>query len=283
MKFENKKYGEERALYGIKDSTVIGCRFEGEEDGESALKECQNIEVEDCFFDLRYPFWHVTDANVKSIEMTEKCRAAFWYDSNMKISSGKLYGTKALRECQGVVLSECDINSEEFGWRCADIVIEGCTLSSQYPFFECRGMNVHKLNMKGKYSFQYIENARFSDCDFNTKDAFWHAKNVTVTDSVINGEYLGWYSENLHLIRCKISGTQPLCYCKGLILEDCEMDGTDLSFERSEVSATVRGNIMSVKNPISGYIKAESIGETVWDCDFESKSTCKIESGALIK
>ena len=239
MKFENKRYGEERALYGIKDSMVKGCRFEGEEDGESALKECRNIEVEDCFFDLRYPFWHVSDAVVDNAEMTEKCRAAFWYDSNVKISGSKLFGTKALRECNGVNLTECEIMSEDFGWKCGDIVIDSCTLSSQYPFFECKGMNVHKLDMTGKYSFQYIENAHFSDCVFNTKDAFWHAKNVTVTDSVVNGEYLGWYSENLRLVRCKISGTQPLCYCKGLVLEDCEMEGTDLSFERTNAPAAV--------------------------------------------
>ena len=54
------------------------------------------------------------------------------------------------------------------------------------------------------------------------------------------GEYLAWYSENLRLVRCKIIGTQPLCYAKNLVLEDCEMEGADLSFEYSEVTATVK-------------------------------------------
>ena len=276
MKYENKIYGEERALYGIKDSRVIACRFDGEEDGESALKECRDIEVEDCYFNLRYPLWHVDDATVKGAEMTEKCRAALWYDSDIRIIDSKLHGIKALRECEGVTLTGCDIRSEEFGWRCKGLHVENCSLTSQYPFFECKEMDVDGLTMTGKYSFQYIENATFKNCVFNTKDAFWHAKNVTVYDSVISGEYLAWYSENLKLVRCKISGTQPLCYCKGLVLEDCEMENTDLSFERSDVEANIKGSIMSVKNPISGYINAEIIEEVIFDGDFEQQSTCEI-------
>ena len=276
MKFENKQYDEERALYGIRDSLVYGCAFDGEADGESALKECRNIEVEKCYFNLRYPFWHVDDANIREVQMTENCRAALWYDSDVKISDSKLHGIKALRECEGVSLENCDINSEEFGWRCRGLYIKDCTLNSMYPFFECRDMNVENLSMTGKYSFQYIENSTFKNCEFKTKDAFWHAKNVTVYDSVVAGEYLAWYSENLRLVRCKISGTQPLCYCKGLVLEDCIMEGTDLSFENSEVKATVKGNIISVKNPISGYVRAGSIGEIILDEEHAERSTCEI-------
>ena len=283
MKYENRTYGEERALYGIRDSKVLGCRFDGEEDGESALKECKKIEVEDCYFNLRYPLWHVDDANIRDVEMTEKCRAALWYDSNVRITDSKLNGIKALRECDGVSLVGCDINSEEFGWRCRNISVDSCKLNSQYPFFECKGMEADGIELTGKYSFQYIEDSTFRNCVFKTKDAFWHAKNVTVYDSVISGEYLAWYSENLRLVNCKISGTQPLCYCKGLILENCEMEGTDLSFERSDVRATILGDVMSIKNPISGQIKADSIGKLIWDGDFKETSTCRVESAALIK
>ena len=101
------------------------------------------------------------------------------------------------------------------------------------------------------------------DSVLNTKDAFWHSKNVTVYDSTINGEYLGWYSENLRLVRCRISGTQPLCYCKGLVLEDCTMENADLSFEYSDVNADIRGSVLSVKNPHSGRIVADSVGEII--------------------
>ena len=101
------------------------------------------------------------------------------------------------------------------------------------------------------------------DSILDTKDAFWHAKNVMVKNSTVKGEYLGWYSEGLTLINCRIIGTQPLCYCKNLTLQNCTMEETDLSFEYSEVNADVQGSILSVKNPKSGRIVADSYGEII--------------------
>ena len=101
------------------------------------------------------------------------------------------------------------------------------------------------------------------DSVLDTKDAFWHSKNVTVTDCELNGEYLGWYSEGLTLVNCHITGTQPLCYCKGLKLINCTTEGCDLAFEYSEVDAEIDGHILSVKNPASGRICADSIGEVI--------------------
>lgn len=276
MLFSDKTYDEERALYGISDALVKNCRFDGPADGESALKESRRITAEDCFFNLRYPFWHVTDAVIKNCEMTDKCRAALWYDENVKLVSCDLHGIKALRECRGVTLENCDVISPEFLWRCRDITVEGGRIESEYPFFECRDMLITDHELKGKYSFQYTENVTVKASKLDTKDAFWHSKNVTVTDSVIKGEYLGWYSENLHLVRCHIIGTQPLCYCRGLVLEDCTTEGCDLAFERSEVKATLKGHIDSIKNPACGEITADSIGEVILEKEFIDPSRTAI-------
>ena len=262
---ENLNLDEERALYGLRNTLVRSCNFSGPADGESALKECRDITVEDCEFHLRYPFWHVTGAQVRRITMTEGCRAAFWYDRNLHVSDATLGGIKALREMDDCSLTNCTIDSKEFGWRCRGLTIQNCNLTSEYPFFWCSGMEIEGLEMYGKYSFQYCENIVIRNSTLDTKDAFWHAKNVTVCDSVIKGEYLAWYSENVRLVRCRLIGTQPLCYCKKLVLEDCTMEGCDLSFENSEVNATIHGNVDSVKNPASGFIAADAIGEVIQD------------------
>ena len=282
MIYKNKQYDEERALYDIEDAEVINCLFDGPADGESALKECRNIKVSGCDFKLRYPFWHVTGAEISDSYMSESCRAALWYDEDISIVNSKLHGIKALRECKNIKLGGSDIISEEFGWRCESLNIKNCSLASQYAFFESKNIEIDNLSMTGKYSFQYIDNATIKNSNFKTKDAFWHAKDVTVYDTVLEGEYLGWYSENLHLVRCHIKGTQPLCYCKGLVLEDCTMEGTDLSFENSEVEATVKGDIMSVKNPISGYVKADAIGEIIWDEKHKASSTCDVKAAQTV-
>ena len=54
------------------------------------------------------------------------------------------------------------------------------------------------------------------------------------------------------------------------------MEGCDLSFERSEVVATVNGHIDSVKNPISGSVTADSIGEIILEEAIVVPGKCKI-------
>jgi len=276
MRYENEIHDEERSFYGIKDAVIKNCKIDGPQDGESAFKECRNIMVENTFFNLRYPFWHVDNCKITGCEMTENCRAALWYDKDVAINNCKMHGIKALRECEDISIENTDIISPEFAWRSRDIKISNTKLQGEYPFFECKNMEIHGLEMKGKYSFQYIENVTLKNCVLDTKDAFWHAKNVTIEDSVVKGEYLAWYAEEIRFVRCKIIGTQPLCYVKGLVLEDCEMEGCDLSFERSQVDAKVKGHIDSVKNPISGSITADSIGEVIIEEDIVVPGNCVI-------
>lgn len=276
MRYENNNYDEERALYGKQNIEVVNCVFGGPADGESALKECSDIIVNRCDFRLRYPFWHVNKAQISDVTMAETCRAALWYDKDINIMDSKLGGIKALRECENCTLIGCDITSAEFGWKCKNITLKDCKLQSEYVFLETKQLCLQNVEMTGKYSFQYVDNLLIEDSVLDTKDAFWHSKNVTVKNSIVKGEYLAWYSENLHLINCKIIGTQPFCYVKGLVLENCEMIDTDLAFEYSEVEADVCSDILSVKNPISGYIHAKSIGEIILDEYQKPGANCQI-------
>ena len=264
---KNKNFDEERALYAAHDLYVQDCAFDGPADGESAFKECSDITVDHCFFNLRYPFWHDNGLKLTNSEMTELCRASLWYSENVEINDTKLHGIKALRECANIKMRGCDIVSPEFGWSVRGITMENCTVLSEYFMMRSGLLTFHDVRMKGKYSFQYITDSVFENCVFDTKDAFWHAKNIVVKNSVIKGEYLAWYSENITFENCKIIGTQPLCYCKNLKLIDCEMIDTDLSFERSDVEATLTTPIVSIKNPLSGHIYVPKVGEIIMDIE----------------
>ena len=262
---KNKSFDEERSLYNLKNTDVINCNFSGPSDGESVLKECRDVSVKNSKFSLRYPLWHAKGFELISSSLDDKTRAPIWYSSKGLISSCKIDGIKCLRECKDISLNNCSINSSEFAWRCKNIKITNSTVESMYFLFESKNVEISKLNMSGKYSFQYMKNIHIKDSILNTKDAFWHSKNILVENSTLTGEYLGWFSENLTLINCKISGTQPLCYCKNLKLINCTMENTDLAFEYSDVDADVVGHIISVKNPKSGIITANSVGEIIME------------------
>ena len=271
-----QSFDEERALYNLSHADVIDCVFAGPADGESVLKEARDVSLENCSFSLRYPLWHVEGFQLHDSKMDELTRAAIWYAKDGTITDSVLGGIKAVRECENIVIKDCSVTSEEFGWMSSRIRVEDSTLASQYIFFGSRDVALDRVKMTGKYSFQYMENLTISNSVLDTKDAFWHSKNVTVTDSIVKGEYLGWFSEGLILKNCKIIGTQPLCYCKNLKLIDCTMENTDLSFEYSDVEATISGHVLSIKNPRSGHITVDTVDEVLFTDDTVMDCTGKV-------
>ncbi len=265
QKIEDRTFDEERALYGSSQVEAVRCRFDGPADGESAFKESSNIIARDCYFNLRYPFWHDTNLLIENCEMTSLCRAALWYSHYIDIRDTKMHGIKALRECSDVKISGCDIVSPEFGWSVSRVKMTDTSCESEYFMMRSDNLKFDRMKLKGKYSFQYISDSVFTNCEFDTKDAFWHARNVLVKDCIVRGEYLAWYCENVTFENCTIIGTQPLCYCKGLKLIGCRMEGCDLSFEKSDVEADIKSSVDSIKNPANGVIRVQSVGEIIRD------------------
>ena len=260
---ENKTFDEERALYNLKDTEVRNCTFAGPQDGELVLKETRNIRVIDSKFSLRYPLWHARGYELINSTFDDKTRAPIWYSHDGLIDGCNLNGIKLLRECSNTKIKNSNIVSPEFGWKCNNIEIKDTKITSEYIFLDSKNVKLDNVEFQGKYSFQYMENLEITNCKLDTKDAFWHSKNVTVKDSIVKGEYLAWFSDGLTLINCKIIGTQPLCYCKNLKLINCTMEECDLSFEYSDVEADIKGHVDSIKNPKSGTITVDSVGEII--------------------
>ena len=50
-----------------------------------------------------------------------------------------------------------------------------------------------------------------------------------------------------------------------------------MSFERSEVQASVKGRIEGVKNPVKGFIKADEIGELLMEEEYVNPSLTEIQ------
>lgn len=78
------------------------------------------------------------------------------------------------------------------------------------------------------------------------------------------------------MINCTIESLQGLCYIENLKLINCKLINTTLAFEYSTVEVEVNSHIDSVVNPISGVIKAHSIGELILDKTKINPSETKI-------
>lgn len=272
-----KEYGGERPLFASHDLYLENVTIHA---GESALKECTNIEAVGCRFEGKYPFWHVDGFVVKNCLFTEGARAALWYSRNLEMTDTLVEAPKMFREMDGIRLERVRIpDALETLWHCRNVELKNVEVAhADYLFMHSENIRIEDYRQQGNYSFQYCKNVEIRNAVIDSKDAFWNTENVTVYDSELEGEYLGWHSKNLRLVNCKISGTQPLCYAHNLILENCTMaDDCDLAFEYSSVEASVKSLVRSVKNPRTGSITAESYGEIILDENIKAPADCKIK------
>lgn len=272
-----KEYGGERPLFASHDLFLENVTIHA---GESALKECTNIEAVGCRFEGKYPFWHVDGFVVKNCLFTEGARAALWYSRNLEMTDTLVEAPKMFREMDGIRLERVRIpDALETLWHCRNVELKNVEVAhADYLFMHSENIRIEDYRQQGNYSFQYCKNVEIRNAVIDSKDAFWNTENVTVYDSELEGEYLGWHSKNLRLVNCKISGTQPLCYAHNLILENCTMaDDCDLAFEYSSVEASVKSLVRSVKNPRTGSITAESYGEIILDENIKAPADCKIK------
>lgn len=273
---KDTEFGGERPLFANHDLRLENVTIHA---GESALKECSNIEAIHCRFEGKYPFWHVDGFVVKDCLFTEGARAALWYSRDLVMTDTLVEAPKMFREMTGIKLENVRIpDAQETLWHCHDVELKNVDVAhADYLFMHSSDIRISNYQQRGNYSFQYCKNVEIRNAHIDSKDAFWGTEDVTVYDSELNGEYLGWHSKRLRLVRCKISGTQALCYCHDLVMEDCEMaPDCDLTFENSTVHATIKGNITSVKNPKSGEIVADSIGEIILDENIKAPADCVI-------
>lgn len=255
----------ERALFGARDLTLQNCIFQ---DGESPLKESRDIRLSGCMFKWKYPLWYAHDITAQDCTWFDMARAGVWYSERVTVQDCAIEAPKNFRRCHDLTLRKVSLpNAAETLWHCDGVTMEQVVARGDYFAMNSRDMTVDGLTLYGNYSFDGVENVTVRNSRLLSKDAFWNSRNVTVCDSFISGEYLGWNAKGLTLINCTIESLQGLCYIEGLVMKDCRLLNTTLAFEYCTVDAQLTGRVDSVKNPISGRIVADEIGELILEPD----------------
>ena len=274
---KDKEFGGERPLFACHDLRLENITIT---DGESGIKQCQNIEATGCKFYGKYPWWHVDGARINNCYFAPESRSAIWYTHDLKMTNCVIDGPKFFREMRNVELEDVTINdADEVFWKVYGLKLRNVTLhDGTYPFMFSENIFVDGLESDSKYVFQYCKNVEVHHAKIVTKDAFWECENVTIYDSVLDGEYLAWHSKNVRLVNCHLAGEQLLCYVDNLVLENCTFDkACDRVFEYTTVHADIRGHIENIKNPTSGHIMADSIGSVTIDKNIRQPADCMIE------
>jgi hypothetical protein len=275
---KNKEFGGERPLFATHDLRLENITIV---DGESGIKQCQNMECYDSKFYGKYPWWHVDGAKIENCYFAPGSRSAIWYTNDLVMKHCTIDGPKFFREMKNVELEDVTINdADETFWKVKGLRLKNVTLhEGTYPFMFSEDIYVDGLESDAKYVFQYCKNVEIHNAKIVTKDSFWECENITIYDSLLDGEYLAWHSKNVRLVNCHLAGEQLLCYAQDLVLENCTIDAAcDRMFEYFTVEADIRGHIEHIKNPSSGHIIADSIGSVTIDENVRQPNNCVIET-----
>lgn len=274
----SKQYAGERPLFAMHALLIEHARFDL---GESPLKHGTDITAQGCDFLAKYPFWHGERISIENSTFHAQSRAAIWYTRQVSMKNCKIDAPKMFRQVEGLDIENCEFSdAAETGWHCRSIRLKNVRIrNGDYLFMNSADIHAEGFQLQGNYAFDGARNIEIHNAVLDSKDAFWNAENVTVYNSVLEGEYLGWHSKNLKLVNCVIKGSQPLCFATDLVMENCHMDANcNLCFEYSSLQASILGNIHSVKNPLSGEIVADEIGEIIVDEHAGKPGNCLIHA-----
>ena len=281
-----KKIGQERltgerALFAARDCEIEETIFD---DGESPLKESRNISLRACMFKWKYPLWYAKEIDVRDSTWFDMARAGVWYSERVRVTDCAIEAPKNFRRCHDLTLRHVSFaNAAETLWECDGVTLSDVTAKGDYCAMNSRNMTADNLTLYGNYSFDGCRNLTVRNSRLLSKDAFWNCEDVRAENCFISGEYLGWNTKRLTLVDCTIESLQGLCYVEDLVLRNCRLLNTTLAFEYSTVDAEIVGRVDSVKNPTSGRIVADEIGELILESERIDPAKTEILTGVREK
>lgn len=281
-----KKIGQERltgerALFAARDCEIEETIFD---DGESPLKESRNISLRACMFKWKYPLWYAKEIDVRDSTWFDMARAGVWYSEHVRVTDCAIEAPKNFRRCHDLTLRHVSFaNAAETLWECDGVTLSDVTAKGDYFAMNSRNMTADNLTLYGNYSFDGCRNLTVRNSRLLSKDAFWNCEDVRAENCFISGEYLGWNTKRLTLVDCTVESLQGLCYVEDLVLRNCRLLNTTLAFEYSTVDAEIVGRVDSVKNPTSGRIVADEIGELILESERIDPAKTEILTGVREK
>ena len=166
----NAEFGGERPLFESHDLRLENVIIRA---GESAIKECSNIEAVDCRFEGNYPFWHVHGFVIDRCFFDVGGRSALWYSDHLKMTNTRIDAPKMFREMRDIEIENVEINdADEVFWRCRNLNIKNLKLhGGTYPFMFSSNIRIDGLApvllglyskklIKGEPAFEFVTEAK---------------------------------------------------------------------------------------------------------------------------
>jgi hypothetical protein len=128
--YNNRFFHGERPLFGQKHATIIGTTF-GK--GESPLKKCRHIKLNQSTFQCKYPLWYSQHIAVSNTIFETMARSGIWYTVDIAISDSAIQAPKTFRRNQDIRLKKVHFSdASESLWNCDHIRLDHVQASGNY-------------------------------------------------------------------------------------------------------------------------------------------------------
>lgn len=113
----------ERALFQGNDLEIYDTIFA---EGESPLKESQNIKLYGSMFKWKYPLWYSKHITLEDCTLFDMARAGIWYTDDITVRNTLIEAPKNFRRTSNIVLDNVTFsNAQETLWYCSGVKIKG--------------------------------------------------------------------------------------------------------------------------------------------------------------
>ncbi len=266
-----------RALFGARRAEVSDTHFTKEE----ALMRAGELTLSDSTFSAPRPLAHVTDALIRTCHFEKDAVSLLSHAGTATLQGCTVEAPHGCEMAKDLTIDTCQITACDFGTSTSNLTLTDTLIAGARALAHTRDVTMTDMDITSDRALSY---AMGGTIDFSTlagEELLFGAENLTISDTVLDGDRIGWYSNHLTLTHCVISGDRPFAYAKNLTLIDCALDPSCReAFERSEVEATLRGALSSVRNPLHGSITADALGEVIFDDTAAPGTDCKITAKA---
>lgn len=136
--------------------------------GVKAIRESNNINVNNCSISSDEPFWKCNNINVTKSNINGEY--AFLESKNIKISDLNFKGKYSFQYIENMELTTSSLDTKDAFWHAKNTIVKNCTIKGEYIAWYSENLTIIDSKIIGKQPFCYCKNLKLVNCEMEDAD-----------------------------------------------------------------------------------------------------------------
>lgn|SRR5574344_1119174 len=194
-------------IWYAKNGLIKDCKIEG----IKILRECHNIEVNNCTITSPEFGWKCSEIKISNSEINSEY---FLFETdNVEIENLKMHGKYSFQYMTNLHITDSNLDTKDAFWHSKNVLVENSTVKGEYLGWFSENLTLVNCKIIGTQPLCYCKNLKLINCEMEDADFAFEYSEV---DADING--------NVISIKNPKSGTIKVDSVNKIIMEDAIMD-----------------------------------------------------------